>query len=368
MIYGHCEEKYLPLKKIFENFFLNNREEGASFSVYQDGKQLINLYGGYKNLKKEIWKEDTIVNVFSATKGIYELLICKLIESHKLDITKPVYYYWEKFRESSKRTITLENILCHESGIYRFQKGIDNKDLLDWDKIINFLENQKPEHEPGSKTFYHSMTHGFLIGQVLKNIFKKSLSEILDFLIRKKFNLDFYIGVPDNKIGKIAYLKNKNLINPINEKEKEKEIKKINFLNSFEYQKSQIPSINGHSNSRSIAKIYDIFANDIKLKKSIFIDEKIMNYCLEEKNKRIDENLKMKIRWSRVGLILRGGWLFGKNRLSFGHNGWGGSMGFADPIRGLGISYTTNYLNPTMGSDDRVLSLIKKFYEIDESL
>ena len=71
------------------------------------------------------------------------------------------------------------------------------------------------------------------------------------------------------------------------------------------------------------------------------------------------------IRWSQVGLILRGGWLFGKNKESFGHNGWGGSLGFADPILGIGVAYTTNKINPTMASDQRIINLLKKFYDED---
>jgi CubicO group peptidase (beta-lactamase class C family) len=71
------------------------------------------------------------------------------------------------------------------------------------------------------------------------------------------------------------------------------------------------------------------------------------------------------IRWSEVGLILRSGWLFGKNKESFGHNGWGGSLGFADPILGIGVAYTTNKINPTMSSDQRIINLLKKFYEIE---
>ena len=79
---------------------------------------------------------------------------------------------------------------------------------------------------------------------------------------------------------------------------------------------------------------------------------------------RIDQSLMLPIRWSEVGLILRGGWLFGKNKESFGHNGWGGSLGFADPNLGIGIAYTTNNIYPTMTSDKRITSLLKKFYEI----
>jgi CubicO group peptidase (beta-lactamase class C family) len=78
----------------------------------------------------------------------------------------------------------------------------------------------------------------------------------------------------------------------------------------------------------------------------------------------MDQSLMLPIRWTEVGLILRGGWLFGKNKESFGHNGWGGSRGFADPILGMGFAYTTNKINPSMNTDQRIISLLKKFYEI----
>jgi CubicO group peptidase (beta-lactamase class C family) len=121
--------------------------------------------------------------------------------------------------------------------------------------------------------------------------------------------------------------------------------------------------MNGHGNARSIAMIYDFFVNDLILKKNILASSSSIKKCLVESITRIDESLMLPIRWSQVGLILRGGWLFGKNKESFGHNGWGGSLGFADPTLGIGVSYTTNKINPTMGSDLRVINLLKKFYE-----
>jgi len=39
-------------------------------------------------------------------------------------------------------------------------------------------------------------------------------------------------------------------------------------------------------------------------------------------------------------------------------------LGFADPNLGIGIAYTTNNIYPTMASDKRITSLLKKFYEI----
>ena len=366
MINGYYEEKYYPVKKIFESYFLNQEEIGASFAIYKEGKPLIDLWSGLKNKNDKKWEENTIVNVFSATKGIYEIVISILIDQNILDFEKPVSYYWEAFKQSNKREITLKHILSHQSGLYRFKEKITQEDLLDWDKIINILENQNPDHPCGQQTYYHAKTHGFLIGEIIKKTTKKSLGELTSELISKKLELDFFIGTPKNKLSTIAFLyedKNETKIsskfdafnNPKHE---------INFYNKENWQTAEVPSMNGHGNARSIAKIYDIFVNDLILQKNILLSESSIKKCLNENISRVDESLMLPIRWSQVGLILRGGWLFGKNRESFGHNGWGGSLGFADPILGIGVSYTTNKVNPTMASDKRIINLLKKFYEI----
>jgi CubicO group peptidase (beta-lactamase class C family) len=122
--------------------------------------------------------------------------------------------------------------------------------------------------------------------------------------------------------------------------------------------------MNGHSNARSIAKIYDVFVNDLILEKKNLLSKSSIKKCLTESIGRIDQSLMLPIRWSDIGLILRGGWLFGKNKESFGHNGWGGSVGFADPILGIGVAYTTNKINSIMGSDFRIINLLKEFYKL----
>ena len=185
-------------------------------------------------------------------------------------------------------------------------------------------------------------------------------------MLSKKLKLDFFIGTPKNQLSNIAFLYEGNTektisseFNAFNNPEHE-----INFYNKEKWQTAEVPSMNGHGNSRSIAKIYDIFVNDLILEKNILLSKSSIKKCLTESTSRIDESLMLPIRWSQVGLILRGGWLFGKNKESFGHNGWGGSLGFADPELGIGVSYTTNKINPTMASDQRIINLLKKFYEI----
>ena len=366
MINGYCEEKFNPVKKIFESYFLKQEEIGASFAIYKEGKPLIDLYGGIKNKNNKSWEANTIVNLFSATKGIYEIIVSILIDQNILDLEKSVSYYWDAFKQSNKREIKLKHILSHQSGLYRFKEKITQEDLLDWNKIITILENQEPDHIYGEKTYYHAKTHGFLIGEIIKKTTKKSLGELISGLLSKKLGLDFFIGTPKNQLSNIAFLyedKAKNKIssefNAFNNPEHE-----INFYNKEKWQTAEVPSMNGHGNARSIAKIYDVFVNDLILEKNILLSNSAIKKCLTESTNRIDQSLMLPIRWTEVGLILRGGWLFGKHKESFGHNGWGGSMGFADPILGIGASYTTNKINPTMRSDFRIINLLKEFYKL----
>jgi CubicO group peptidase (beta-lactamase class C family) len=93
MVSGYCEEKYNSVKKIFQDYFLNEQEIGASFAVYKEGKPLIDLWGGFQNKNNKKWEENTITNVFSATKGIYEIIVSILIDENILDLEKPVSYY-----------------------------------------------------------------------------------------------------------------------------------------------------------------------------------------------------------------------------------------------------------------------------------
>jgi CubicO group peptidase (beta-lactamase class C family) len=366
MINGYCEDKYTPVKKIFEDYFLKQEEIGASFAVYKEGKPLIDLYGGFKHQDNKSWQENTIVNVFSATKGIYEIIVSILIDQNILDLEKPVSYYWNAFKQSNKREIKLKHILSHQSGLYRFKEKITQQDLLDWNKIITILENQEPDHPSGEKTYYHAKTHGFLIGEIIKKITKKSLGELVTELLSKKLGLDFFIGTPKNKLSNVAFLYEDQIENKISAEFNAFNNPKheINFYNNENWQMAEVPSMNGHGNAQSIAKIYDTFVNDLVLEKNILLSKSTIKKCLTESVSRIDESLMLPIRWSQVGLILRGGWLFGKNKESFGHNGWGGSVGFADPILGIGVSYATNKINPSTNSDQRIINLLRKFYEI----
>ena len=136
-ISGICPPDFIEVENIFKNSFQDKTENGANFSVVKNGNTLINLYGGYKN-NDEPWDNNTIVNTFSLSKGIYAACIAKLINDEKLDIDNDISFYWPEF----KKNIKIKHLLSHQSGIYRFKKKLENKDLLNYEKIIGILEFQ----------------------------------------------------------------------------------------------------------------------------------------------------------------------------------------------------------------------------------
>ena len=366
IIQGECAPQFIELKEIFKKYFEENKESGANFSIVKNGKVLVNIYGGKKN-HLENWDEDTIVNTFSLSKGIYAGCIAKLIQEKIIDIEKKVSFYWPEFKKN-KENIKVKHILSHQAGLYRFKVKINNEDLLNFDKIIKILENQDPDHPPGVKTYYHAKTHGFLVENLIRKTMQLNLKDYFSKNFSKKFNLNFKFGLENIDFKNVANLEE---INVTDLKRVDQEynafnnpVHQIDFYNSRIWRETCVPSMGGHGSALSIAKFYDILANDMKYDNNKIISKNNFLNILKISNIKNDGSLGLPIKWTYSGYIMRGGWLFGKNNESFGHNGWGGSVGFADPVEGIGISYVTKKINSSMSADKRVVNLIKKFYEI----
>ena len=364
IVKGVCSPKFQEVQQVFQNLFNDNEEVGANFAVVQNNRILINIFGGLKNSNEE-WDENTIVNTFSLSKGIYAICIAKLIEEKKLDIEKRISFYWPEFKED-KENIRVKDILSHQSGLYRFKSKITNQDLLDFDKIIDLLEKQKPDHMAGERTFYHAKTHGYLIENIIRKVTNLNLKEFFKINFSQKFSLNFNFGFENNDFenaadllenGKIEKSQNDEF-NAFNNPEHD-----INFYNTKEWRLAGVPSMGGHGSALAVAKLYDLLSNDLRSNEKNIIAQSTFKEILTQSNNRVDESLKLPIKWTNSGFILRGGWMFGKNKENFGHNGWGGSLGFADPINGMGIAYVTRKINSGMNADTRALKLIKKLYE-----
>ncbi|HEX4707532.1 MAG TPA: serine hydrolase domain-containing protein, partial [Candidatus Udaeobacter sp.] len=112
-------EKLLQrLKPLFEENFEKLGELGAAFSVWQNGKPLIDLYGGFCDAGREKpWTADTVVLVWSATKGIGSACVLHALQQQKIELNRPVAEFWPEFGQAGKDKITLGQLLSHQAGL-----------------------------------------------------------------------------------------------------------------------------------------------------------------------------------------------------------------------------------------------------------
>ena len=365
---GFCHNNFQNVSDTFLNNLNSDEEVGASYTVIQNSEIVVDIYGGFKD-KDQIdpWNADTLVGVHSTGKGIISMIVALLIDQKKLNLDEYVSAYWPEFKGGGKEEIKVRTLLSHQAGMYAWREKVHEDDFHNWDHVVELLEKQIPFHKPNELICYHPKTIGFLVGELIKRITKKSIGEFLKEKISIPLNADCFIGTPEVYHDNIATLisapslrkafsdpKNideytlKSFLNPGN---------RTKTANTKEYRLAEIPALNCHSNSRSLAQIYDYFLNNN------FISKDTLNQVTSIEVKGDDQVMKKPMQWSPVGFSIGGGKLFGKSSRSFGHTGWGGSMAFADPDNNLCISYTMNMLTGSMLGDQRALNLVEATYK-----
>ena len=172
---GHCEDRFEALRSAFEASFEPGdgirRELGGALAVAIDGELVVDLWGGWADPgRTRPWQRDTIVNVYSCTKGVSALCAHRLVDQGKLDLEAPVARYWPEFAEGGKSQLSVRQLLSHQGGLAAIREKIPYERRFDWDCIARALAAQEPWWEPGTKHGYHAVTFGNLVGELVRRI------------------------------------------------------------------------------------------------------------------------------------------------------------------------------------------------------
>src|SRR6266576_257601 len=188
---GELRERLDPL---FRENFEKLGELGASVSVWQDGKPLVDLYGGFRDTRREHpWTADTIVLVWSTTKGIGSACMLHVLQENKIDLGRRVADFWPEFAQNGKGEITIAQLVSHSAGLCALDQPAD---ILDYDSVIRAIELQKTLWLPGVAHGYHARTFGFLIDEIVRRIAGISISNYWRQVFAGPLSLDFWIGLP----------------------------------------------------------------------------------------------------------------------------------------------------------------------------
>ena len=360
--------------EVFEKNFSEDIEVGASCCAVIDSKVVVDIWGGFQDRDyKKPWQRDTLVNVYSTTKGIASLGIACLVEDGLIDYGAPVIDIWPEFM-AGKNGLTVGQFLSHQSGICGLREKITVEDLYDWTGMTQRIAAEEPHWEPGTAAGYHAVLWGFLSGELARLVSGKSLGEVVRERIAEPLKADFFIGLPKPEHHRVSDLIGPNhariqpdmtealalkmpklfpyaLQNP--------SIKPFKDACSAAWRSAEIAAANGQANARGIARIYGGLANGGELDGGRIIkSETIEKMTTEEWGLENDLVLDRPMRRGR-GVNLNTDGQYGPNNRAFGHNGAGGSIGFADPNAKLGFGYAMNQMQPGIEADTRGNRLVK---------
>ncbi len=368
-VHGHCDERFGAVREAFEANFSDFPEVGASIAVTLDGESVIDLWAGHADeARTRAWERDTIVNIWSTTKGLTALAAHMLADRGQLDFDAPVAEYWPEFAQAGKESVPVRYLLTHQAGLPGFAEDFDQTRMTDWDATVESLAAQTPSWEPGTKQGYHGLTFGWLVGEVVRRVAGKSVGTFVREEIADPLGIDAFIGVGPSEDHRIA-----EIIPDTRRAEPGAPVRRTGGVsqNSREWRAAEIPAANGHSNARALARIYGALARGGEIDGVRLLSPEAVRRAAEEQANGPDETLKVPTHRT-LGFMLRFAEFDDlRPASSFGHAGAGGSQGFADPPAKIGFGYAMNQMlqpgpgeerPPTGGMDPRGQRLVAALY------
>jgi CubicO group peptidase (beta-lactamase class C family) len=198
---GHVGRGFEAVREAFADNFARRGELGGACCAYQRGEKVVDLWGGIRNKQTgEPWEQDTMVIVYSATKGLAAMTLAIAHSRGWLDYEERVGTYWPEFAQQGKERITVRQLLAHQAGLYTLDEPVDRRLVADLDRLAIVLARQKPAWEPGTRQAYHAITIGFYEGELLRRVDPRhrSLGQFFQEEIATPLGLDVYIRLPED--------------------------------------------------------------------------------------------------------------------------------------------------------------------------
>jgi CubicO group peptidase (beta-lactamase class C family) len=335
---------------------------GASLAVYRGGRLVADLWGGYRDsARTRPWTRDTLINVWSTTKGITAVAVALLVDRGKLSYEDLVAKHWPEFAANGKGAITVAQLLSHQGGLPGFtDEATTVEDFYDWERVTSRLARQAPMWAPGTKNSYHAMTYGFLAGELVRRLSGMSPGAFVAREIAGPLGAEVFIGLGETLEPRVAVMIKPSvevdmaalnlpseaiaaLTNPAVEAERP---------NSRAWRAAQVPAANGHATAMGLARVYGAIADGGALDGVRLLSPQTIARMTAVQTTRPDLMLGFAPNWA-MGFATNGIGVYGPNPRAFGHSGWGGSFGCADIEAKVGIGYTMNRMGADLVGDPR---------------
>jgi CubicO group peptidase (beta-lactamase class C family) len=367
-VHGNVAAGWEPVADAFRDNFETRGEVGASLCVHLDGEPVVDVWAGIADPSTgEPYGEHTCQVVCSTTKAVLAICAGMLVQEGLLDIDKPVSHYWPEFAAAGKSEITTRWVLSHKAGLVGIDEPMATEEFFAWDPVVERLARQEPVWHPGQHHGYHPLTIGFLVGELVRRITGVSIGSFVEREIAEPLGLDLWIGLPADRRDLLAPLLDFPADRPdlfftspqapgtLAERAFTNPTLSLSLLNDPRFHAAEIPAANGVTNARSVSRLFAACIGEVD--GTQLLDANTMNAARVPQAVGPDRVLPQDTAYG-LGFFLPMPWLPMAGAGSFGHDGLGGSLGFAHPELGLSFGYVMNQCLSYIEGDPRTLSMV----------
>jgi CubicO group peptidase (beta-lactamase class C family) len=366
---GKAPTEFSAVADAFAAGFAGKPDMGAALCVLIDGEIVLDLWGGKADARNgRPWSQNTATPVFSCTKGLVSILAAHLVREKRLAYDDLVSTYWPAYAANGKENTTIAHLLAHRAGLPAPRRPFSKQDMIDWDRATELLAAEAPFWEPGTDYAYHAITHGWLIGEVIRRLTGQSVGTCFAERVGGPLAVDCWIGLPADRRDEVAYV----TVSPelaahwqveARKPEPNWPMKALSLggalpatlaapgrgFNDPDIRAAEIPGAGGIASARALATVWS--ATVTQTKGLRLLDKDIISAATVPQSEGMPFFGGLPP-YSRFGMGFQ---LDSEARRyidkhGFGHGGAGGQLAFADPNRHLGFAYVTNWMG---GPDDR---------------
>lgn len=369
-INGECAAGFEPVLNAFVQNFKERRELGASFCVYHNGKNVIDLWAGHRDPERtQVWTDDTLVSMASVVKGMLAMALHMLADQGKISYDTPVAQYWPEFAQNGKELITVRQAISHHAAIH-YCDAAQPFDCYRWDRFVTAIAKQSPEWEPGTRGVYHTLTIIPILGHLIECVSGQHAWDFFRDQVTNRLGVDYHIRLQPAELARYSpdcetegFLKGA----PASPEVMERFFKPIgdpsemaSVLTSEEL--ARLPELTSGGTARAGARLFAFAAMDGELDGVRILSPRTIDLMTEV---QWDEPCAV---WgtpmrTALGLLLNNSFFYvGPNPKAFGTAGAGGSFAMADRENHLSMGYSLNRWWPKLALGDRARALIDAVY------
>jgi CubicO group peptidase (beta-lactamase class C family) len=336
-------------------------EVGAALCVYRGGEKIIDLWGGHADrARTRPWTPDTLVNVWSTTKAATAVAVARCVDAGLIAYDQPVAEVWPEFAAAGKGAVTIAQVMSHTSGLPGFVAPTTLDEFYDWDLVTSRLAAQAPVFEPGTMSSYHAATYGFLAGEIVRRASGRTVGTLLREDVFEPLGADVHIGLPASEDGRVAELlaADNPVVVPLEQLPLPVQLGLSNpaqdpaRVNTRAWRAAELPALNGHASARGVARLFAALAEGGSLDGIRILSPASLAQMTAIVTDQDDLLFGANPQWG-MGVLHNLIGIYGPNPRTFGHSGWGGSYGCADPDAHVAIGYVMNHMGPDLMGDPR---------------